>query len=122
MPFGLRKVRERLRRIPHSLADGKGPRVQRRGLFIVFAERDEGLHKIPQLLRLRARLINPLLLADLHFKDLQTRADHCNGRFEFMSGIGDKLLLLLGRAHDRIDGAARKQHHKKIDQRDADGI
>ena len=33
-----------------------------------------------------------------------------------MPGVGDELLLLLRRPHDRVDGTAREQHHEYIHQ------
>lgn len=46
----LRKGFKGFRRILHGLADGERLRVQQRRLFAVFAERDERLHQLAQLL------------------------------------------------------------------------
>ena len=79
--------------------------MQQRCLFVVLTERDERLHKFTQLFGLHTSLVDPFLLSDLHFQHFQAGSDHGDGRFEFVSGVRDELLLPLGRLHDRVNGA-----------------
>ena len=94
--------------------------MQRRGLFVVFAECDERLHELPQLFGLGSCFVDPLLLPDLHLEHLQARADHRDGRFELMPRVGDELLLLFGCSDHGIDRAARAKQDYHIHEKDAE--
>ena len=103
--LGLRKFCKRLNRISNSFINIERLRMQQRCLFVVLTERDERLHKFTQLFGLHTSLVDPFLLSDLHFQHFQAGSDHGDGRFEFVSGVRDELLLPLGRLHDRVNGA-----------------
>ena len=96
--------------------------MQRRGLLVIFAERDERLHQLPQLFGLRSGFINPFLLPDLHLQNPEVRCNDGDGRFELMPRVGDKLLLLLGSSDNRVNGPARQKDDQHIDQCKADRV
>ena len=121
MPGGRRKVAKRLRRLRKRIADLEVRHLQGRGLLIHARERDELIDELREFFGLGLRLVDPLLLPDLHLQHLQARGDDGNGRFELVGSIRDELLLPLGRLNDRRDGPARAEHDDAIHQRHAHG-
>ena len=64
------------------------------------------INEFAQLLCLGARLVDPLLLSDVHLQQLQARGDDGDGGFQLVAGVGDELFLFSVGLHDRLDGAA----------------
>ena len=83
--------------------------------------KDELVDELCELFGLVFRLVDPLLLPDLHLQYLQARSDDGDGRFELVGSVRDELLLPLGRLNDRRDGPARAEHNHHIHQRHSHG-
>ena len=121
MPGGHREIAERLCRLRKRVADREVRHLQGRRFLVHARERNEGVDELRELFGLIFRLVDPLLLPNLHLQHLQARGDDGDGRFEFMGSVGDKLLLPLRRLNDRRDGPARAEHNNHIHQRHAHG-
>ena len=119
VPLRRGEVDERFRRFAHGVAHGELLHPERRILLVHARERDERVDERGELFRLRHRLVDPFLLAGLHFEHLEARGNDGDGRFQFVARVGDELLLLLRAANHWVDGPAREQHDKQEDEQDA---
>ena len=88
-----------------------------RRLFLLHAgEVNEVVGKACEPLRLVANVGEPLIFSALHLCQLHIGADDGHGRFQFVAGIGDELLLLfiaLGNRTDNTVGQNQQQHQHR---------
>ena len=115
-----RKLPEGFCCFQNGIAHGKAAVPFGSFLLVQTRQRHQRIHQLFELVGLYPGLINPFLRTHFHFQKFQTRDNHRNGGFQFMAGVGNKLLLPFGAFCHRCNGFFGAQHNNAVNQTGAD--